>query len=192
MGIPDRPIPARDSVSRRYLVLSQHGRQRSHGYDGQTVISASNPSMIASNSGRLKPSSMRRRALWTPRSVVTSAADRPASSSARTAASTTSVDVGARLPQALGHWRTHRLDRPIDRIDVTERSQRGVVRCPKRFGARQYGSETIAIGSLKRDQQLHRPIPRFHRGHDLSNRLKKFKFRSLPAIFVSNIPILPP
>ena len=32
---------ARDGVSRRYLVLIQHGRQRSHGYDGQTVISAS-------------------------------------------------------------------------------------------------------------------------------------------------------
>jgi hypothetical protein len=66
--------------------------------------------MIAGNSGRLKPSSMRRRASWTTRSVVTSAADCPASNSAPellpraaatgTAASTTSVDVGARLPQA--------------------------------------------------------------------------------------------
>jgi len=33
MGIPDRPIPARDGVFQRYLALSQHGRQRSDGYD---------------------------------------------------------------------------------------------------------------------------------------------------------------
>jgi hypothetical protein len=39
-------------------------------------------SMIASNSDRLKLSSMRWRALWTTRSVVTSPADRPASNSA--------------------------------------------------------------------------------------------------------------
>jgi hypothetical protein len=135
--------------------------------------------MIASNSGRLKPSSMRRRASWTTRSVVTSAADCPASTARRSTCPARRPLEPRHRPQA-STWvpaclrgvrrLAHAPPRSTNRSDrVTERSQRGVVRCRvalrrKRFGARQYGSETIGIGSLKRHRQPHRPIARFHRG----------------------------
>lgn len=96
----DRLIPA---ATASLNAISLSANTGVNAATGTTVI-------IASNSGRLKPSSMRRRASWTTRSVVTSAADRPASNSApellpraaatRTAASTTSVDAVARMPWA--------------------------------------------------------------------------------------------